>query len=217
MSINRNMSNKSLFEKLFEDVMEHDALGIPNEAAEGDSDLENMGGGGEEGGMGEEGGGMVTLTLDASVAEALLNALQEAMGGQEEEAPEGGEGELPPEGEASESWSEDAEEDEEYKEDEDSECEEDEDKDDKKVKTESPQAQYKPFTNKGEVMTKKGNNKVGGVAGSSTGLGKATGTAQTAGTAHYMPMNTNYDDGKSMKVKTSRTSAPSGPGKSMFN
>jgi hypothetical protein len=217
------MSNKSLFEKLFEDVMEHDALGIPNEAAEGDSDLENMGGG-DEGGMEEEGGGMVTLTLDASVAEALLNALQEAMGG-EEEAPEMegelGQGEAPPEGEASESWSEDAEDEDSESEDsesEDSEYEEgEEEEDDKKVKTESPQAQYKPFTNKGEVMTKKGNNKVGGVAGSSTGLGKATGTAQTAGTAHYMPMNTNYDDGKSNKVKTSRTSTPSGPGKSMFN
>lgn len=211
------MSNKSLFEKLFEDVMEHDALGIPNEAAEGDSDLENMGGG-DEGGMGDEGGNMVTLTLDASVAEALLNALQEAMGG-EEEAPEMedelGQGEAPSEGEASESWSEDAED--EDAESEDSECEDEEDEDDKKVKTESPQAQYKPFTNKGEAMTKKGNNKVGGVAGSSTGLGKPTGTAQTAGTAHYMPMNTSYDDGKSMKVKTSRTSTPSGPGKSMFN
>ena len=200
------MSNKSLFEKLFEDVMEHDALGIPNEAAEGD-DMAEIGG--DVGGEGEgEGEDTVTLTLDRATAEALMSALEEVLGGEEgeagdmESAPEG----LPAEGESSEGWSEDSED------DEDSEKEEE---DDDKLK-ESPQAEYKPFSNKGEGMTKKGNSKVGGVAGSPSIHGKAKQTAQTKGTEQYMPMNTKYDDGKSMKVKSTEYN-PSGPGKSMFN
>ena len=58
---------------------------------------------------------------------------------------------------------------------------------------------------------------VGAVAGTASAHGKASQTAQTKGTEHYMPMNTSYDDGKSMKVKSSNMSTQSGPGKSIFN
>ena len=61
------MSNKSLFEKLFEEVMESDeqALGIESTPEGGEG-----GEGGGEFGQ-EEGGDEVTLTLDRSTAQAL--------------------------------------------------------------------------------------------------------------------------------------------------
>jgi len=196
------MSNKSLFEKLFEDVMENDALGLPPE-------------GGEEGGMGgEEGGGegedTVTLTLDRATAEKLVEALQDVLGGGEEEGEgesEGGEGgdEL--------AFGDEAAEDEEAAED--SEDEEDEASEDSLK--ESPQSEYKDFKNNPLTYTSKGANKVGGVAGTATAHGKPSKTSQTKPTDSYAPMSTSYDDGMSMKAKGTRTSSPSGPGKSLFN
>ena len=202
ISINRNMSNKSLFEKLFEDVMENDALGLPPE-------------GGEEGGIGGEEGGhsegedTVTLTLDRATAEKLVEALQDVLGGGEEEGEgesEGGEGgdEL--------AFGDEASEDEETEDSEDEETEDSEDS-----LKESPQSEYKPFNVDPKKFTSKSANKVGGVAGTATAHGKAQQTSQTKGTETYMPMNTSYDDGKSMKAKGTRTSSPSGPGKSLFN
>jgi hypothetical protein len=210
------MSNKSLFEKLFEDVMENDALGINNKDTQ-DTGTEDFGDG-EKGGLDDDFGDgdtdTVTITLSRSLAKELKSALEEVLADEdmgsevpEKDGLEGGEG---GEAEDDEGWSEDAED----SEDEDSEsCEDDEDEDE--VKKESPQAEYKPFTNKGETLTKKGNAKVGGIAGKATAHGKAVQTSQTQGTEKYMPMNTKYDDGKSMKVKSSEYT-PSGPGKSMF-
>jgi hypothetical protein len=86
--INTFMSNKSLFERLFEDVMgDEEALGLP---APGDeSSPEGMG----EEGMGEEGEGedTVTLTLDRATAEKLHDLLGSVIGGEEEGEEEGGE------------------------------------------------------------------------------------------------------------------------------
>jgi hypothetical protein len=212
------MSNKSLFEKLFEDVMEKDALGLP------ETDMSSAGGdmGGESDaealGIDQD---TVTLTLDKATAEALMSMLKSALGGEsEDEGMDGGEeGEGGDESasEDSQSWGEDAEEGEkEEEESEDAEeSEEDEDSEEGSLK-ESPQSEYKPFGNKGEQMTKKGNSKVGGVAGNTSAHGKAAQVSQTSGTEKYMPMNTKYDDGKNNKVKSS-VSSPSGPGKSVFN
>ena len=213
------MSNKSLFEKLFEEVMENDeaALGIEG------GDAGDMGGdemGGDDFGD-EMGGDEVTFTLDKATAEKLMDVLQAALGGGSEE----GEGEMEHEGEefggegegemggGEFGGSEDAEEDEEEED-----AEEDDDEDGSLK--ESPQAQYKPFGNKGEQMTKPGNRKVGGVAGNVSGAGKAEKTAQTKGTEHYMPFSDkgqNLTQHGNMKVTGSRTANPSGPGKSVFH
>lgn len=211
------MSNKSLFEKLFEEVMENDeaALGIDGGDSAGD-----MGGADEFGG--EEGGGEeeVTLTMDKATAEKLMDLLSAALGGglDEEGETEGDEFGGSEEGAGENPFGggdEAAEEEEEEKSEEDAE----EDEEEGSLK-ESPQAQYKPFTNKGEQMTKAGNRKVGGVAGSVSGAGAATSKEQTAGTAHYMPFNDKGDKMQqkgNMKVSGARTSTPSGPGKSVFH
>ena len=212
------MSNKSLFEKLFEEVMENDeaALGIDGGDSAGD-----MGGaedfGGEEG-MGED---EVTLTMDKATAEKLMALLSAALGGgldeegesQEDEfgGSEEGAGEGEPFGGGM--GSEDSED-----EDEDEDSEEDEEEEGSLK--ESPQAQYKNFSNDGQQMTKASHRKVGGVAGTVSGAGKAEKTAQTQGTAHYMPHS---NDGKkmqqkgNMKVSGARAATPSGPGKSVFH
>jgi hypothetical protein len=95
------MSNKSLFDKLFNEVMQSDeeALGIPQED-EGGSFGGEMGGEdtfgdeGEESFGDEEGGegGDVTLTMDRATAEKLKDLLNSALGGGMEEE-EGGEAE----------------------------------------------------------------------------------------------------------------------------
>jgi hypothetical protein len=208
------MSNKSLFEKLFEEVMENDeaALGI-----EGGDSAGDMSGGSEDFG-GEEGGDEVTLTLDKATAEKLMDLLSAALGGGHEEESETTEDEYggSTEGEGEEHLgdfgSEDAEE---KEEDEDS-----DEEDEEGALKESPQAQYKPFNNTGEQMTKHTNRKVGGVAGTVSGAGKAEKTAQTQGTAHYMPFNDKGDKLQqkgSQKVAGARAANPSGPGKSVFH
>lgn len=96
------MSNKSLFDKLFNEVMQSDeeALGIPQED-EGGSLGGEMGGEDTFGGEGEESfgdeeggeGGDVTLTMDRATAEKLKDLLDSALGGGMEEEEEGGEAE----------------------------------------------------------------------------------------------------------------------------
>jgi hypothetical protein len=214
------MSNKSLFEKLFEEVMENDeaALGIDS------GDAGDMGEGHDEMG-GEAGGDEVTLTMDKATAEKLMDLLSAALGGGHEEEGEMGEfgGSEQGEGEEHFGGSEDAEDEEEdAEESEEEDAEEDKEEEDSEEGSlkESPQAQYKPFTNKGEQMTKPTNRKVGGVAGVVSGAGKAEKTAQTQGTAHYMPFN---DKGEklqqkgSQKVAGARAANPSGPSKSVFH
>ena len=208
------MSNKSLFEKLFEEVMENDeaALGIDSGDSAGD-----MGGEGDEFGGEDMGGEEVTLTMDKATAEKLMDLLSAALGGGHEEEGETSEDEFggSEEGAGEEGFGGGDEAAEESDEDEDAEEEEEEGS-----LKESPQAQYKPFNNTGEQMTKPNNRKVGGVAGTVSGAGKAEKTAQTQGTAHYMPFN---DKGEklqqkgSMKVAGARASTPSGPGKSVFH
>ena len=203
--INRNMSNKSLFEKLFEEVMENDAqaLGIGG-------DEEGGMGGGEEGGFGgdEAGSEDVTISMDRETAQKLHDLLASVLGGDEvadeEMAGEGGEGEEDGEygmgDEAAEE--EDAE-------------EKDEEKEEGTIK-ESPQSGYVPFTNKGESLQKKSNQVQGAVAGKVSGAGKPEKTAQTQGTAHYMPFNQKPDHATGSQVVKSKMTKASGEGESMF-
>jgi len=199
------MSNKSLFEKLFEEVMENDAqaLGIGG-------DEEGGMGGGEEGGFGgdEAGSEDVTISMDRETAQKLHDLLASVLGGDEvadeEMAGEGGEGEEDGEygmgDEAAEE--EDAE-------------EKDEEKEEGTIK-ESPQSGYVPFTNKGESLQKKSNQVQGAVAGKVSGAGKPEKTAQTQGTAHYMPFNQKPDHATGSQVVKSKMTKASGEGESMF-
>jgi hypothetical protein len=196
------MSKKSLFEKLFEEVMQPGQEG--DEAALGLPSAEE--GMGEQGEMGEEGGSEdVTISMDRDTAQKLHDLLASVLGGDveadEHMGEEGGEGEMGEEGEDDESWSEDAEEEKKEKEDEQEEMHE------------SPQSEYVPFTNKGESLKGK-NNKVPGIASNVSGAGKAAQTSQTPGTEKYMPAKTAYADGKSNQV--SSNIKPSGAGKSVF-
>jgi hypothetical protein len=214
------MSNKSLFEKLFEEVMENDeaALGIDGGDSAGDMGGAEDFGGGEEG-MGDE---EVTLTMDKATAEKLMDLLSAALGGglgEEGETPEdefgGSEEGAGEEGGFGGGMGDEASEDEDEDEDEASEDEDEEDS-----LKESPQAQYKNFSNDGQQMTKPAHRKVGGVAGTVSGAGKAEKTAQTQGTAHYMPHNDNgskMQQKGNMKVSGARAANPSGPGKSVFH
>jgi len=211
------MSNKSLFEKLFEEVMENDEASLGIEGGDSTGDMGGEGGDDFGDDMGDD---EVTLTLDKATAEKIMDLLSAALGSGEEGDGEGEDFDEMGGGEEGEMGGEDfggmgdeaAEEDDE----EDSE----EDDDDEGSLKESPQAQYKPFNNTGEQMTKPGNRKVGGVAGNVSGAGKAEKTAQTQGTAHYMPHN---DKGEkmqqkgNMKVSGARAANPSGPGKSVFH
>lgn len=211
------MSNKSLFEKLFEEVMQDDAeaLGLPS-GEEGGQE-----GGMEEFGGEEEGGEEVTFTLDRATAQKLHDVLGSILGGGEEEGQgeeemggeEGGEeGGFGGEGMGDEaSENEDA-----Y--DEDADDEDAEDSDEEPMK-ESPQAKYEPFETKGKADTlqKKTNARVqGAVANKTSAHGKAEKTSQTQGTAQYMPASTKYDDAKgSIKVNNPKY-APNGKGDSIF-
>jgi hypothetical protein len=205
--INRNMSNKSLFEKLFEEVMENDAqaLGIGG-------DEEGGMGGGEEGGMGgdEAGSEDVTISMDRETAQKLHDLLASVLGGDEvadeEMAGEGGEG-----GEGGEMGEEDGE----YGMGDEAaeECEEGEEEEPIK---ESPQSGYVPFNNKGESLQKKSNQVQGAIAGKVSGAGKPEKTAQTQGTAHYMPFNQKPDHATGSQVVKSKMTKASGAGESMF-
>lgn len=201
------MSNKSLFEKLFEDVMKDDAemLGIGAGAEEG--------AGTEEGGMGgdEMGSEDVTISMDRETAQKLHDLLASVLGGDvkadEEMAGEEGEGE----GEDDESYGDESAED---GNDADGEDTGEEDSEEGALR-ESPQVGYKDFPNKGDSLQKKDQKVAGALATKVSGAGKATQTSQTQGTEKYMPMKTNYNDGKSNQV--SSNIKPSGAGSSVFH
>ena len=200
------MSNKSLFEKLFEEVMESDeqALGIESTPEGGEG-----GEGGGEFGQ-EEGGDDVTLTLDRSTAQALYDILGGVLGGGEDEM--GGEemggedfgGEMGDE--SAESWDEE----------EGDESAENCDEEEEEGLKESPQAKYENFPNKGESLRNRNQVVSGALAAKTSGQGKAEKTSQTPGTEKYMPASTKYDDGKSMKAN-GRAANVSGSGKSVFH
>lgn len=209
--------SKSLFEKLFEEVMQ----GETDSAQFGDGDAGNMGGDLEAMG-GKDGGEEVTLTLDRETAQKLMDLLsaQLAGGGEVGGGEVGGgeaEGSEMSDGEEDNEWgSEDSEDEDEGEEDKYGK-KEGNDEDSEEVRLEAPQAQYKPFNNKGESLQSKNNKVSGALAANATGGGKAPQTSQTPGTEKYMPAKTTYDDGKSMKVSGARASSPSGPSKSVFH
>lgn len=218
MRVNTIMSNKSLFEKLFEEVMESDeqALGIES-TPEGESGQD-----GGDFGTDEGGDDQVTLTLDRSTAQALYDMLggvlgggSEEMGGDEEfggNAPEAGGTEGEAGDESAESWEDEEDEDSEEKEEE----EKEEDEDSEEGLHEAPQAKYENFPNKGESLRNRNQVVNGAMAAKTSGQGKAEKTSQTPGTEKYMPASTKYDDGKSMKAN-GRAANVSGPGKTMFH
>jgi hypothetical protein len=183
------MSNKSLFEKLFEEVMQDDAeaLGLPSgEGSEGAGEM-----GGEDFGS-EEGGDEVTLTLDRATAQKLHDLLGGILGGGEETEDEG----------MGEEGAEDTD-------------------DEDETMSEAPQSKYEKFETKAkaEQLQKQGNSRVqGAVANKTSAHGKAEKTAQTQGTAHYMPFNKKVDQAKpggSIKVNNPKYN-PSGQGDSIF-
>jgi hypothetical protein len=205
--INRNMSNKSLFEKLFEEVMENDAqaLGIGG-------DEEGGLGGGEEGGFGgdEAGSEDVTISMDRETAQKLHDLLASVLGGDEvaDEEMSGEEGEAEEDGEYG--MGDEAAEEEEGEEDA-------EEKEEEEPIKESPQSGYVPFTNKGESLQKKSNQVQGAVATKVSGAGKPEKTAQTQGTAHYMPFNQKPDHATGSQVVKSKMTKASGEGESVFH
>jgi hypothetical protein len=86
-SINNFMRRKSIFDKLYENVMSPGGAPSPDMGGEMDQseELDALGIDGEEG-MDEEGGGDVTLTLDRATAEQLMSMLSSALeGGMEDE------------------------------------------------------------------------------------------------------------------------------------
>lgn len=205
------MSNKSLFEKLFEEVMQDDAeaLGLPS--GEGGEGMGEMGG--DEFGS-EEGGDEVTLTLDRATAQKLHDLLGGILGGEEEteEGEFGGE-----EGgmeEGGEDMGDEAAE-------EETEETEDEDEDSEETVSEAPQSKYEKFETKGKAdqLQKQSNSRVqGAVANKTSAHGKAEKTAQTPGTEHYMPFTKKVDQAKpggSIKVNNPKYN-PSGQGDSIF-
>ena len=203
------MSNKSLFEKLFEEVMQDDAeaLGLPS--GEGGEDMGEMGG--DEFGS-EEGGDEVTLTLDRETAQKLHDLLGGILGGEETEETE--EGEFGGEEGGMEEGGEDMG-------DEAAEEPEDEDEDSDETMSEAPQSKYEKFETKGkaEQLQKQSNSRVqGAVANKTSAHGKAEKTSQTQGTEHYMPFNKKVDQAKpggSIKVNNPKYN-PSGQGDSIF-
>jgi hypothetical protein len=204
------MSNKSLFEKLFEEVMQDDAeaLGLPS--GEGGEGMGEMGG--DEFGS-EEGGDEVTLTLDRETAQKLHDLLGGILGG-DEETEETEEGEFGGEEGGMEEGGEDMG-------DEAAEEPEDEDEDSDETMSEAPQSKYEKFETKGkaEQLQKQSNSRVqGAVANKTSAHGKAEKTSQTQGTEHYMPFNKKVDQAKpggSIKVNNPKYN-PSGQGDSIF-
>jgi hypothetical protein len=206
-----NMSNKSLFEKLFEEVMQDDAeaLGLPSgEGSEGAGEM-----GGEDFGS-EEGGDEVTLTLDRETAQKLHDLLGGILGGDEETEDEGG---MDEEGGGMEDLGDEAAEDE----DADSEEDAEDTDDDEETMHEAPQSKYETFETKGkaEQLQKQSNSRVqGALANKTSAHGKAEKTAQTPGTEHYMPFNKKIDQAKpggSIKVNNPKYN-PNGKGDSIF-
>jgi hypothetical protein len=206
------MSNKSLFEKLFEEVMQDDAeaLGLPS--GEGEEGMGEMGG--DEFGS-EEGGDEVTLTLDRATAQKLHDLLGGILGGEEET--EEGEDEFGGEEGGMEEGGEDM--GDEASEEEKGDKDEDEDEDE--TMSEAPQSKYEKFETKGKAdqLQKQSNSRVqGAVANKTSAHGNAERTSQTQGTEHYMPFKKKVDQAKpggSIKVNNPKYN-PSGQGDSIF-
>jgi hypothetical protein len=207
------MSNKSLFEKLFEEVMQDDAklTGIPSE--EGDQDTGETG---DDLGMGED-SDEVTLTLDRETAQKLHDLLGGILGGDEEGEGEGEEGEGEEGGMKAPIGIEDMD----QEDAEENEYDEDEDEDSEETMSEAPQSKYEKFETKGkaEQLQKQSNSRVqGAVANKTSAHGKAEKTSQTQGTEHYMPFTKKVDQAKpggSIKVNNPKYN-PSGQGDSIF-
>lgn len=206
------MSNKSLFEKLFEEVMQDDAnlTDMPPDEG-GDQDINKT----DDFDPSEE-GDEVTLTLDRETAQKLHDLLGDILGGEQEpmdmenpsEGPENKE--LGMEGKPIEDMDQEDAEDGKYDEEEDSE-----------EMFEAPQSKYEKFeTNaKAQQFQKHSNSRVqGAVANKTSAHGKAEKTAQTQGTYHYIPFNKKVDQAKpggSIKVNNPKYN-PSGQGDSIF-
>ena len=108
-SINNFMRSKSIFDKLYENVMgQPGGMGPMGSEMEETSELDALGIEGEGEGM-EETGEEVTFTLDRETAQKLIDVLQAAIGGEEEMGEAESEGESEGEGET-ESGPEEAEE-----------------------------------------------------------------------------------------------------------
>lgn len=144
-----NFMNKSIFDKLYEDVMSErlddmevndaEALGLPGE---GEGEMEG----------GAEGEDSVTITMDRDTAQKLHDLLMTVLGGEEEA---GGEEEMPEEGE----MSEDAE----------------EETDEEDADTLGEATDIKELKGKGESLQSK-NNKVNDVTSKLTSKGGGEGT-----------------------------------------
>lgn len=108
-SINNFMRKKSIFDKLYENVMGQPGSMAPMGGSEMEEvgELDALGIEGEGEGM-EETGEEVTFTLDRETAQKLIDVLQAAVGGEEEVG--GEEGEAESEGETEEGGAEEAEE-----------------------------------------------------------------------------------------------------------
>ena len=202
------MSNKSLFEKLFEEVMQDDAeaLGLPSgEGSEGAGEM-----GGEDFGS-EEGGDEVTLTLDRETAQKLHDLLGGILGGGEETEEEGEFGGDEDMGGEDEDMGDEAAEDE---------ADEEEDEKDETMH-EAPQSKYETFEtkSKAEKLQKKTNARVeGALANKTSAHGNAEKTSQTPGTEKYMPFTKKVDQAKpggSIKVNNPKYN-PNGKGDSIF-
>jgi hypothetical protein len=203
------MSNKSLFEKLFEEVMQDDAeaLGLPS--GEGSEGADEMGG--EDFGS-EEGGDEVTLTLDRATAQKLHDLLGGILGGEEETEDEGEFGGDEDMGGEDEGMGDEAAEDE---------ADEEEKEDEDETMHEAPQSKYETFEtkSKAEKLQKKTNSRVeGALANKTSAHGNAEQTSQTPGTEKYMPFKKTVDQAKpggSIKVNNPKYN-PNGKGDSIF-
>jgi hypothetical protein len=109
-SINNFMRKKSIFDKLYENVMGQPGTGNPmGSEMEEVGELDALGIEGEGEGM-EETGEEVTFTLDRETAQKLMDVLQAAIGGEEEMGLGDEEGDTEVEGDAEEGDTEEAEE-----------------------------------------------------------------------------------------------------------
>jgi hypothetical protein len=185
------MSNKSLFDKLFNEVMQSDAgqtdeeaLGISQDVGGEDSGSEFGGEESEEGFGEEEGGEEVTLTLDKATAQALKDILDAALGGglgEEESEDEGDEGDEDLGGEFGGS-------------------EEESSEDEAGAFGESPAVETMeelPTQKYVDAMTGKDNKVKGALTSKTTGHGEGSGEVTAAHPLKKMSMT--YNDGKGSK------------------
>jgi len=191
-SINNNMSNKSIFDKLYEDVMKDDALDLGIQAGpEGDAaDKTDDLGGGEE-------SSDVTLTLPRDVAQKLHDLLVDVLGADEEPASD--------EDAGADDLGLKSDEDEQSKaEKEDKKDEDKKDEDQEEVAGEATELEELPDS-KGLSLTGK-NNKVPGKLGHAKG-GKASGDVKGV-TVDGKPSALPDSKGHSLTSKNNKVNAP---------